>query len=188
VSNKTIVQLENGRQTASFVTIEKLCRVLGVEPRDVREFAHALAERAGVAFMDEALDDTIRPRPTQVFCVSGATVFHTLTRRLLDTERYGVLTAIGVRVSAAHVACLQPDVLILDLDAGPALVLELLRDLRTDTATSSIPVIVTGRDRRWLDSVASDLTLPGQPAVAVAPFTPDLRELLTTIESLAILR
>jgi DNA-binding XRE family transcriptional regulator len=45
-SNKTIVQIENGRQTPTFATMAKITRVLQVEPREVTEFALALAERA----------------------------------------------------------------------------------------------------------------------------------------------
>jgi DNA-binding Xre family transcriptional regulator len=188
-SNKTIVQLENGRQTASFVTIEKICRVLDVEPRDVIEFAHAINERAGITAVEEPGDAEIRPRPTHVFCVSGATVFHTLTRRLLDTERYGITATIGVPVSSAQIACLAPDVVVLDLDTGstgPTLVRDLLDDLQREAATSPIPIVVTGRNRQKLNDVAASLGQPDRPAVIVAPITPDLGELLSTLESLAI--
>jgi transcriptional regulator with XRE-family HTH domain len=45
VSNKTIVQLEHGRQTATFRTMRRICEALGIEPGDVEEFARAIAER-----------------------------------------------------------------------------------------------------------------------------------------------
>jgi DNA-binding XRE family transcriptional regulator len=45
VSNKTIVQLEYGRQTATFRTIRRICDALGVLPSEVREFNQAIAER-----------------------------------------------------------------------------------------------------------------------------------------------
>ncbi len=46
VSNKTIVQIEAGQQVPTFRTIRRLCDALGVEPRDVAEFAAAI-EAAG---------------------------------------------------------------------------------------------------------------------------------------------
>jgi DNA-binding Xre family transcriptional regulator len=45
VSNKTIVQLEHGRQTATFRTMRRLCGALNVQPGDVTEFAEAQEER-----------------------------------------------------------------------------------------------------------------------------------------------
>ena len=42
VSKRTIIQIEHGRQLPRFTTIRKLCEALGVEPRDVAEFAAAL--------------------------------------------------------------------------------------------------------------------------------------------------
>ena len=46
VSNKTIVQIEHGRQVANFRTIRRLCEALGVEPGAVTEFTAAIAQRA----------------------------------------------------------------------------------------------------------------------------------------------
>ena len=46
VSNKTIVQIEHGRQVANFRTIRRLCDALAVEPGEVTEFAAAIAQRA----------------------------------------------------------------------------------------------------------------------------------------------
>lgn len=46
VSNKTIVQLEAGRQVPAFRTIRRLCDALGVAPRDVTEFAAAIDRAA----------------------------------------------------------------------------------------------------------------------------------------------
>lgn len=47
-SNKTIVQLEHGRQLPTFRTIERLSTALHVDPSEVAEFAAAIHER-GVA-------------------------------------------------------------------------------------------------------------------------------------------
>ena len=44
-SNKTIVQIENGRQLPTFRTIQRLSAALGVEPTEVEEFAAAIGER-----------------------------------------------------------------------------------------------------------------------------------------------
>lgn len=46
VSNKTIVQIEHGRQLPNFGTIQKLSQALGVEPTEVSEFAAAIKQRA----------------------------------------------------------------------------------------------------------------------------------------------
>lgn len=45
VSNKTIIQLEHGRQLATFRTIQRLSTALGVSPEEVEEFAAAIGER-----------------------------------------------------------------------------------------------------------------------------------------------
>ncbi len=43
VSNKTIVEIEHGRQVPAFRTIRRLSAALEVEPQDVTEFAAAMA-------------------------------------------------------------------------------------------------------------------------------------------------
>ncbi len=45
VSNKTVIQIEHGRQMPTFRTIQRICPALGVEPGDVEEFAAAIEER-----------------------------------------------------------------------------------------------------------------------------------------------
>lgn len=42
VSNKTVVQIEHGRQLPRFKTMRAICAALDVQPRDVTEFAAAL--------------------------------------------------------------------------------------------------------------------------------------------------
>ncbi len=42
VSNKTIIDIEHGRQLPRFRTIQRLRAALGVEPREVEEFARAI--------------------------------------------------------------------------------------------------------------------------------------------------
>jgi transcriptional regulator with XRE-family HTH domain len=44
VSNKTITQIENGRQLPRFRTIRKLSEALGVEASEVTEFVAAVDE------------------------------------------------------------------------------------------------------------------------------------------------
>ncbi len=45
VSNKTVVQLEYGRQVPTFRTMRLISQALGVTPGEVTEFAAALEER-----------------------------------------------------------------------------------------------------------------------------------------------
>jgi transcriptional regulator with XRE-family HTH domain len=45
VSNKTIVQLEHGRQLPTFRTIRRISDALGVPPSEITEFNRAIAER-----------------------------------------------------------------------------------------------------------------------------------------------
>lgn len=52
VSNKTIVEIEHGRQIARFRTIQRLSAALDVEPREVTEFARAMALASGDANAD----------------------------------------------------------------------------------------------------------------------------------------
>ena len=52
VSNKTIVQLENGNGLPIFRTIARISAALGVPPGEIAEFAAAIATRGGVASGD----------------------------------------------------------------------------------------------------------------------------------------
>jgi len=45
VSNKTIIQIEHGRQLPTFRTIQRITDALGVEPAEIEEFAAAIEER-----------------------------------------------------------------------------------------------------------------------------------------------
>ena len=45
VSNKTILEIENGRNLPMFRTIRRLSEALGVDPEEIEEFASAIAER-----------------------------------------------------------------------------------------------------------------------------------------------
>jgi transcriptional regulator with XRE-family HTH domain len=45
VSNKTIIEVENGRNVPTFRTIRRLSEALGVDPAEVAEFAAAIEER-----------------------------------------------------------------------------------------------------------------------------------------------
>jgi transcriptional regulator with XRE-family HTH domain len=49
VSNKTIVQLEAGRQLPVFRTMRRLSEALGVAPGEIAEFAAAIATRGGAS-------------------------------------------------------------------------------------------------------------------------------------------
>ena len=118
-SNKTIVQIENGRQTPTFATIEKISRVLQVEPRDVTEFALALAERGREPIADRQLLRTEGQPLPHVLCVSAVASFLTVSRQLLAADRYGVTSIIGVPVTADQVAALDPNLVILDAGSDP---------------------------------------------------------------------
>jgi transcriptional regulator with XRE-family HTH domain len=182
-SNKTIVQLENGRQTASFVTIEKISRVLGVEPRDVLEFARAIDARAGVVGNTVALAAQVARPLIHVYCVSHADVLPTLASRLLETGRYGVTLVVGVSVTPGQLRCAQPDIVVLDLDAESTL--GLLQLLRGDPATHSVPIVVTGQNGH-LEGIVADLDQPGVPPLVVAKLDQDARELLAAVESVVV--
>jgi transcriptional regulator with XRE-family HTH domain len=54
VSNKTIVELENGRGLPIFRTIARISAALDVQPGEIAEFAAAIATRGGVASSDDA--------------------------------------------------------------------------------------------------------------------------------------
>jgi transcriptional regulator with XRE-family HTH domain len=45
VSNKTIIEIENGRNLPTFRTMRRLSEALDVEPAEVTEFAAAIEER-----------------------------------------------------------------------------------------------------------------------------------------------
>jgi transcriptional regulator with XRE-family HTH domain len=184
-SNKTIVQIENGRQTPTFATIEKITRVLKVDPRDVTEFALALAERARES-IETMPDSRTSPLPAaHVLCVSAMASFLTVARRLLATDRYSVTSMIGVPVEAEQVACLHPDVVIVDLGADPQPIIALIRQLQQGGTTARFPIVATGRDRRRLEETIAGLDAGVRQRVTLAPFDRDLRELLATVDTLA---
>jgi transcriptional regulator with XRE-family HTH domain len=178
-SNKTIVQIENGRQTPTFATIEKITRVLQVEPRDVSEFALALVERARESIDVETSLST--PPAKHVVCVSALPSFLTIARRLLAEERYAVTSMIGVSVTADQIACLQPDLLILDLDAGLKRMLELAQQLRRTVSTCQMPIVGTGRHRRRLEERVAGLGDAAEQSFSLVPFDRDLRALLAVV-------
>ena len=45
VSNKTILEIENGKNLPMFRTMRRLSEALGVDPAEVAEFAAAIEER-----------------------------------------------------------------------------------------------------------------------------------------------
>ena len=182
-SNKTIVQIENGRQTPTFATIEKISRVLQVEPREVTEFALALAERGREPLGDESILRTDGPPPTHVLCVSAVASFLTVSRRLMAAGRYGVTSVIGLPVTAEQIACLQPDLVVLDMGADATPTIKLMQCLRGNAMATRLPIVVTGRDRRRLEEMIAGLDDAERHAVTLAPFDRDLRELVAAVES-----
>ena len=183
-SNKTIVQIENGRQTPTFATIEKISRVLQVEPHEVTEFALALVERGREPLSEESLVADDGPPPTHVLCVSAVASFLTVSRRFIAAGHYGVTSVIGVPVNAEQIACLQPDLVVLDVGADAALTIGLVQRLRGNAMTAQLPIVMTGRDRRRLEEILDGLDDTTRRAVTLAPFDRDLRELVATVESL----
>ncbi|HEX5165838.1 MAG TPA: helix-turn-helix domain-containing protein [Thermomicrobiales bacterium] len=184
-SNKTIVQIENGRQTPTFATIEKITRVLKVDPRDVNEFALALAERSRESIETVPASRTNAPPVVHVLCLSALASFLTVARRLLATERYSVTSMIGVPVMAEQITCLQPDLVIVDLGADPQPIIELIPQLQQTGTTAPFPIVATGRDRRRLEETLSGLGAGVRQRVTLAPFDRDLRELLAMVDALA---
>lgn len=184
-SNKTIVQIENGRQTPTFATIEKISRVLQVEPRDVTEFALALAERGREPIADRRLVRTDGQPLAHVLCVSAVASFLTVSRQLLAADRYGVTSIIGVPVTADQVASLNPNLVVLDAGSDTPQAIDLLRRLRHNTMTTQLPIVVTGRDRRRLEEIVAGIDdSAAQQDVTLAPFDRDLRDLVATVASL----
>jgi transcriptional regulator with XRE-family HTH domain len=184
-SNKTIVQIENGRQTPTFATIEKISRVLQVEPRDVTEFALALAERGREPIADRQLVQTEGQPLPHVLCVSAVASFLTVSRQLLAGDRYGVTSIIGVPVTADQVASLNPNLVILDAGSDTPQAIDLLQRLRHNTMTTQLPIVVTGRDRRRLEEIVAGIDDgAAQQDVTLAPFDRDLRDLVATVASL----
>jgi transcriptional regulator with XRE-family HTH domain len=186
-SNKTIVQLENGRQTATFATIEKLSRALNVTPRDVIEFARAIDVRAGVGGDMAAVTERTARRKAHVFCVSDANVFEPLAILLLETGQYGVTTVVGVPLTPERVACAQPDIVVLDVDSRS--IRELLHGMLDDRAGNPAPIVVTARDRGSLDAFTATLE-QAQDDVAGITFASrdqDVHELVIAVESCGIL-
>lgn len=183
-SNKTIVQIENGRQTPTFATIDKISRVLQVEPREVTEFALALAERARASLDDAPVARTAAQPETHVLCLSAVASFLTVTRRLLEAGHYGVTSMIGVTATVEQIACVRPDLVIFDLGTDAPLMLDLLQRMRANVMTTQLPIVVTGRDRRRLAEIIAILDDAARQQVTIAPFDSDMRELVAAVESL----
>jgi DNA-binding NarL/FixJ family response regulator len=90
-----------------------------------------------------------------------------------------------VPVAAEQVACLHPDVVIVDLGADPQPIIDLIPQLHQTATTAPFPIVATGRDRRRLEETISRLDAGARPRVTLAPFDRDLRELLETVDTLA---
>lgn len=56
VSNKTVVQIEHGRQTPRPATMRKISKAIGVQPWEIQEFAEAID-------LAKKYQGVIEPRP-----------------------------------------------------------------------------------------------------------------------------
>jgi hypothetical protein len=84
-----------------------------------------------------------------------------------------------------QIACCAPDLVVVDVDAQPERIHELLTGLRGESATMQLPIVLTGRQRQRLRDLTAELGGSDQPATVSAPLTADLGELLTAIEAFA---
>jgi transcriptional regulator with XRE-family HTH domain len=180
-SNKTIVQLENGRQTATFTTIEKLSRVLRVEPRDVIEFARAIDVRAGLVSDEPPIAQPAAQRQLHVYCVGAAEIFHPLASKLLESGRYCFTLVAGVPQTPEQISCARPDVVVLDVDDAAARVL--LHGLLDDRGPNATPVVVTSSDPDSLVALASTLEQSAAQGVTFVPRAENLDDVVSAVES-----
>jgi transcriptional regulator with XRE-family HTH domain len=54
VSNKTILDIEHQKRMPTFKTIQKLSEALNIDPKEVSEFAEAIARRSQTTSIDGA--------------------------------------------------------------------------------------------------------------------------------------
>lgn len=178
-SNKTIVQIENGRHIPSYATIAKICRALEVSPRDVVEFARALDTRGGLVS---------RPSPAKsgparrVICVGDSGDVVALVQRLLATGVYEA-TRLGSTDDAFDaIVAARPDVVILALESGRPAGWDLLCRLRADPVSREIPVVVRA-EGAWLAERGDPRRATGGARAASAPLSEsDFSLLLATID------
>jgi transcriptional regulator with XRE-family HTH domain len=182
-SNKTIVQIENGRQLPSFATIAKICRALGVSPRDVSEFGDALDRRGGKPPAANLPAPDGNRQSIRVVCVSESTAVLVLAQRLLEHERFEVTTLIGAGGTFDYIRRARPDVTIVELEPSRPFGWELLEQLNADPVTGSIPVIIRARDA-WLVNPSHVRSAPDQrPSFGQDSDDRELSALVGAVES-----
>lgn len=187
-SNKTIIQAEYGRQVPSFATIAKICRALDVSPREVAEFAKALETRATPRKPTTLRQPQLPPETTartRVFCVSASLDVLSLVQRLLETGQYDVTTMIGNDETFDAILVGQPDVVIVELEAGDSFGWDLLERLRSDPRTSAIPVVVRARNAWLVERSSTRAALGDAPVVPATHADREFNRLVATMETLA---
>ncbi len=121
-------------------------------------------------------------RRKHVFAINASPPFLDVIRELFQDERYNVTTTNFVPNTFAQVAALQPDLLLIDLVVQTRAGWDLLEQLRTDAATSEIPVIVTSTDRHMLEHAEADRARFAGDRYIVKPF--DIEDILSTVHDL----
>ncbi len=184
VGHRTIVQIEHGRQTPTFVTIEKLARTLQVEPQQVTEFATALEVRSVSSRVVSSEATSATPAAATIACISSGAAFLTITRRLFGEGRYGILAMIGMTVTAEQIASMRPAVVVLDLGAAGSPMLDLIRAMRQNPVTAQLPIVVTGRSMSNLLDSIMDLGADERLQVIPVPIDAGLRGLSGAVATL----
>lgn len=179
-SNKTIVQIESGRQIPSFATIAKICRALEVLPRDVSEFAQALDTRGNRPDRSMARSATALPR---IACTSRSEEFRALSERLLQTGLYEINTPDAEADLFDVLTAFRPSMVLVELAAGDPSGWELLARLRAEPVTSALPIIVKVGNT-WLVGRPTTRHAPNDAVVPESTLDLDYRQLTAVLDSL----
>ena len=164
-------------QTMSFPAITALCAAAGLDPADSFAWDSARAPYPGLAPF-EAADEMARrqvlaplprtgaqpkaPEQTVVMVADDSKVVRVKTSRLLNAYRYQVLLAEDGLDAARQIEQSIPDLLVTDVDMPGLGGLELVRQLRSDPRTASLPIIMVSAKDTEVDKVVG----PGNAYVA----------------------
>jgi DNA-binding response OmpR family regulator len=117
-----------------------------------------------------------------IFVINHDPMFLELMRELLQMERYNVTTTNFVPTTFRQIVGARPDLIIVDIMVRDQASWLLLEQLRRDTATHQIPVIIVSTDPQLIRQAQQEVDRYGGDRFLVKPL--DVERLLVTIRDL----
>lgn len=132
--------------------------------------------------MQYSSEETKRRQRKHIFVVNGSPLFLDMIRLFLNDLDYNVTTTNFVPRTFQQIQGLQPDLLIIDLSVTQESAWDLLEQIRAESDTRAIPVVVLSTDRSLLSQAEAQQERFGGNLFLAKPF--NLDDLLEGIRSL----